>query len=190
MRTFKNVTLVSVVCAGLVFGGMPASATEGFGGHVSNISVTEPHRAHGKNADITSDDVRLAQEYTSIIDGETVFDFGGAVSEGMNVRLAQSYHSFIVSIQNTYDDAESRTYNLVNSGGVMRVVAHQDSGASNSGGARPMDALSCVVSATGFSLATVALAAAVVASGGLFALALAGYSVSFISAFRDCYDYA
>lgn len=190
MKTFKRVTLAGLVCAGLVFGGAPAGALEANGIPASSVVVTEPHRAHGKSPAVTSEDVRLAQQYTSVVDGETVFDFEGAVDEGVNVKFAQDYHSFIADIQNTYADAESRTYNLVYSGGAARIVTHQDSSASKSGGARTTDALSCVVSATGFSLATVSLAAAVVASGGLFALALAGYSVSFIATFRDCYDYA
>lgn len=115
-------------------------------------------------------DIQIAHATTSQPSaGQSLtFDKGAAISEGMSLSFAQEYAKAVAHYAEGAASAEPQESRM------------QPAGANGS--------LDCFIAITGLTIGMAAMVAAIFATGGDVALAVAGYSVSAISAARACYS--
>lgn len=134
-------------------------------------------------------DMRLAVEHTQVNNTSTPhFEFDSAVDQGMSVAFALSYRDALQRLQR---DSQWPTPPLRSDPPSDAPSSFSDDCVGCELDSTPRytseDVMWCWVSQLGMTIATAAAVASIVASGGMMALALAGFGFSAISVIRDCY---
>lgn len=133
-------------------------------------------------------DASLASEHLSLEGDYYYFDSEGAIAAGVSRDFAESFDKNItyfnanpIEAENAFSEAQEELKS-----NNMRLSAAPSGSVPMAAAAADQGFIDCLLAGTGWGIAQVSVIAALFASGGVFALAAAGYAVSLISIARSC----
>lgn len=135
---------------------------------------------------ITPSDVRIGLENTFEDQGQLYFDLSHALESGMSPTLAYAYFEQISARQlpTSPPFRSSGTELLANEATCPGCI---DIDGDDSPRYTTQEVIDCWLSQLGIGLATASMIAAITATGGIAALAYAGFGLSAIQVIRACY---